>query len=198
MTISNRIIPAHILRLYIWDLFKNNTGLQEVNGLVPIVPIEDEPKLEQSGQTYFVYGFAESQSGPFQEIKRGIFSLRYSTQNFSTVGEITTTISRAFENSDHASKQVNLWSSNYGGDSVTDPLRGSADNPFIGIRFTSLEVTYTEGGEPPDSEGAPIEGIINIGYNYISLQTVKQFRPAGTRIRNINGTYTTTTQDEWV
>lgn len=194
MTISNKIMPAHILRLYIWDLFTNNTGLQKVNGLVPIVPIEDEPQLADAGQTYFVYGFAESQSGPFHEIRRGIFSLRYSTQDFSTVGEITTTISRAFENPDDASKNVNAWSSYYGDDAASDP--------FIGIRFTSLEVTYTEGGEPPDTEGGPIEGIINIGYNYISQQAVKKFRPAGTRIitggTKANPIYSTTTIDEWV
>lgn len=166
---NNKILPAHILRLYIWDLLKaNNTaGLVPVNGHLPIIPIEDEPLLSDAAKTYMIYGYAENnpESG-LREIRRGIFSLRvvaHGQNAFAQLGEITTTISRALDRGDASAENVNIWSSNF--------VVGS-DKPFVGIRFTSVDVIYTEGGDAPETEGGPVPGIINIAYRYVTHQNV--------------------------
>jgi hypothetical protein len=191
MTVTNKILPAHILRLYAWDLLDHNTDLTTITNstgeqLIPIVPLGEEPELADSKQAYLVYGYVENPATVTKEIKRGTISFRIVARTFGQLGEITNVLARAFENQDRSAANVNLWSGAY------------PNGALHGIKFTTLDVTYVEGGDAATSEGGPVEGLVNVGYNYISHQTVKTFRPAGTRIRNPNGTYTITNTNEWV
>lgn len=186
MTVTNKILPAHILRLYAWELLDNNTEMVKVNNLVPIIPLGEEPQLADSKLAYLVYGYVENPSTVSKEIKRGTLSFRIIARSFAELGEITNVLVRAFENGDRSANNVNQWSSTY------------ASAALVGIRFTDLDVTYIEGGNAAVTEGGPTEGLVNVSYSYVTQQTVKTFRPAGTKIRNPNGTYTTTTLNEWV
>lgn len=161
--ISTKILPAHILRLYIWELLKNNTNMTTVDGLVPVIPIEDEPKLQDSGKSYLIYGYAEQTPTRLPEMRRGTFSLRIIARDFGDLGWITNVIIRAFENSQFAAENINLWSSQF------------TDGELVGIRFTSAEVSYVEGGSAPDTESGPSEGLVNIAFQYITQQDVKTF-----------------------
>lgn len=183
---DNKILPAHVLRLYVWALLEAEGVLTKIGDLIPIAPIEDEPKFVASGQAYIVYGYTEMPGTELDQNRRGNFSMRVSAPSFGQLGHVLNTIARAFESCDVSVPNVNAWSSDY------------QTGLLVGIRFTDIEMTYLEGGEPPNSEGGPTEGVINLGYEYITQQRTKVYRPAGTRIRNSNGTYTTTTQDEWV
>jgi hypothetical protein len=175
--ISNKIIPVNILRLFIWNLLQQNTDMQTITGsngasLIPIVPLEDSAELEDSGQPFIIYGYSEQYGGRgLREIRTGTLSLRISARTYSELGEITTTISRAFEQADVSAAVVNDWSSHYS-------LNGTT--PFIdangGIRFTQLDTSYVADGNAPDKEGGKYEGTINITYHYVSHQTVKLFK----------------------
>lgn len=157
MTIDTKILPAHVLRLYVWELLKTNMGMTLVNGRTPIIPVEDEPMLADSGKTYMIYGFAEvNGEAGLREIRRGVFSLRIMARGFGELGEITAVVSRALERGDASAENVNLWSSGYG-----------TGSPLVGIRFTNIEVTYTEGGDAADSEGGPVPGLINVSYRCV-------------------------------
>jgi hypothetical protein len=121
--------------------------------------------LADSGKTYIIYGFAENnpESGS-NEIRRGIMSLRIIAEDITELGKIALVISRALENGDASAEAVNGWSSDFTLDS---------QKPFLGIRFTSTEVIYSEAGEAPDSEGGPVPGIVNIAYRYVTHQEVE-------------------------
>lgn len=164
---DNKITPSHILRLYTWQLLSNNTDIESVDGMIPIVPISDEPKLVNSGKLYIVYGYAEMPEGNLNEVRDGTFSMRITSPTFAQLGEVTTTISRAFENQDMSAANVNLWSSDY------------QDGILIGIRFTDLQVSYIEQAEPRETEGGPISAVMNIHYCYVTHQTVKTYQPNG-------------------
>jgi hypothetical protein len=160
--ISNKVLPAHILRLYTWELMRANLDWTEIDNLIPVVPLEMEPKLVDSGKSYLVYGWAEQSSGRTPEICRGTFSLRIIARSFGELGWIMNTIIRAFDHID-ITDSLNDWSSDF------------SQQSLVGIRFTNLEVTYAEGGNAPTSEGGPTEGLVNIAYNYISHQPVKTY-----------------------
>lgn len=165
------ILPAHILAHYVWELLQNNLDMQTIDGLPPIAPIQDEMRLEGKGLPYLIYGYAENWSGGLREIRNGVFSLRITgSRSFAELGDITTVISRAFEEGDLSAANVNLFSSSFTVD---------GDKPFVGIRFTSLDTSYIEGGIPADDEGGPIEAVVSIDYRYITLQEVKVFNSAG-------------------
>lgn len=153
--ISQKILPAHILTEYVWQLLKQEGALTTVNGLVPIVPFEDEPKLADADKPYAIYGYAENISNNVEEIREGVYSLRISAPKVSQLVHITNVLGAAFESSNVATEAVNRWS-------------GTAFNgAFIGIRFTRIRVTYIDGGDPADSEGGPIDGSVTIDYRYV-------------------------------
>lgn len=154
MTIDNKILPAHILRLFVWELLKLNAGLEPVNGLIPLVPIEDEPTLAESGEPYLIYGYAEMEAERRDINRRGVLSFRIVAPTSAQLGQISNVISSAFESRDVATEAVNRWS--------------STNDQLVGIRFTSLKTTYVERGEAAESEGGPVDTVVNIGYEYIT------------------------------
>jgi hypothetical protein len=155
--ISDKIIPAHILRLFIWEVLKLNTSMNApVNGLIPILPIEDEPKVADSGKAYIIYGYSENESGNLDQIRRGVFSARIMAPTFGELVEISNVLGTTFESRDIATEAVNQWSSAY------------ANGALTGIRFTKLITSYIEGGEASDTEGGPVDGVVNISYEYVT------------------------------
>ncbi len=153
--ITNKILPAHILRLYVWELLRQEINMSKVNDLIPILPIEDEPKVESANLPYAIYGYAENDS-KVDQIHEGVFSLRVNAPTFAQLGQITNTVALAFESSDIATEAVNRFSSQYSGGAL------------LGIRFTFTKVTYIEGGEAAESEGGPVDGIVNVYYRYVN------------------------------
>lgn len=157
--ITNKIIPAYIIRLFLWEVLSLNEALSKIdtpNGqLIPILPVEDEPRVADSKKAYIIYGYAESEAQRIEQERRGIFSARIWAPTFAQLVEITNLIASTFESSDFATEAVNRYSSNYAGGAL------------VGIRFTHLKTTYIEGGEAAETEGGPVDGVVNISYNYV-------------------------------
>lgn len=163
--ITNKILPAHILRLYVWAVLDQETSMETIpvtmsNGataqLIPVLPIEDEPKVANSGKAYAIYGYAENDSRNLEQVREGVFSLRIIAPTFSQLGDISNAVARAFESSDVATEAVNNFSTDY------------TNSALVGIRFTHTKVTYVEGGEAGETEGGPMDGVVNIAYRYVN------------------------------
>lgn len=163
MPVNNKIIAPYIIRLYMWELLQANGNLEKIRDFIPIVPLNDEPDLSDSGKNYLIYGYSENYRGSLPEIRTGIFAVRVTANTYAELSGITNTISRAFETRDVAAANVNLWSSKY------------SSGQFVGIRFTDLDITYIENGDAALAEGGKSETTINISYNYITQQVVKTF-----------------------
>lgn len=162
---NNKIQPAHILRVYTLNLLRQSINMENINGYEPIVAVSDEPRISDSGKTYIVYGYSDVEGTRVSEIRRGTISFRVISSSFAEVGEITTTISRAFDLEDESARNVNEWSSRY------------PNGVFNGIRFCSIKSSYVDSPEPPETEGGPVEGVIMISYSYITKQESKQYDP---------------------
>lgn len=158
--ITNKILPAHILRLYVWEILDKDTSMDKVQTtrglLVPIVPVEDEALLSNTDKPYAIYGYSESESRVIDQIREGVFSLRVNAPTYAELGQIINTVSRAFESCDVATEAVNNFSSDF------------PNEALIGLRFTYLKTSYVEGGEASEDEGGPMDGVVNVSYRYVN------------------------------
>ena len=154
--VNDRILPAHVIRNFIWELLKLNMTITTINNKVPILYVKDEPEVAGANKIYALYGYVENANSGGNDVeRRGSFALRVKSPTMAQLDEFLNIISTAFSSKDAAVEAVNIWSS-------------QQPENYDGIRFTGFEVTYVEGGEPPDTEGGPVLGSINISYSYIT------------------------------
>jgi hypothetical protein len=161
--LSNKIVAAHVLRLYVWEMLKVNEVLSEVtiNGktIIPIVPVQDEPELRDSGKAYIIYGWSENEENNVENIQRGNMAFRIIAED----GE------------DETAASVNWWSTVY------------PNNALVGLRFTWVKTILVESADPAATEGGQVEGNVMVGYRYVSSQQVKTFQ--STRVDGSNGSW---------
>lgn len=154
--ITDQIIPAYILRLYLWEILREAEALALVNGKIPLIPLEDEPELSDAGKSYIIYGYAENESATLEEIRRGTFAIRVIAVNTNELDRIISIASRAFESSDVATEAVNRFSSAFTGKALE------------GIRFTQVKAAHVEGFNAAPAESGPVEGMLTVSYRYIN------------------------------
>lgn len=178
---KSEVTPSLVLRAYMWQLLKANTNMDELdyqsdenpNGLVPIVPVSEEPELTQFNKPYLVYGYAHNPSRDLYHYRSGSMTLVVYATTFREIGDILSLLQLVFERHDEAAENVNLWSSTI--------------EPFRGIRFGSIHMGLLESGTPEDNdqdteqtEGGRMSGLINIRYEYFMVPTtgeVKLYQP---------------------
>lgn len=146
--------PVYVLRNYVWDLIKVNTNLKESDygGLIPIVPVAEEPELTQFSQPYIVYGYLLSGTAALPAIKKASMSFVVYSNNFGTLTKITNIIEEALGRTDESARDVNEYKSKI--------------PAYTGIRFGEIHVTLVEGGSPEDTEGGRQSAIVNISFTY--------------------------------
>lgn len=154
--ISSKYLPSHILRLFTWEVLKTNTSMTVVNNVVPMLPIDDEPKVADSGKSYIIYGYSETDGSGPEQIRSGVISFRVIAGTSNELGQIINVIASTFESRDVATEAVNRWSSSFSGGALK------------GIRFTEVFTTYVEGGEAADTEGGRVDGVVNVTYRYVT------------------------------
>lgn len=153
--ISDQIVPAHILRLYVWQILLEAEALALINGKVPLIPLEDEPELSDAGKNYIIYGYSENEIANVEYMRQGVCAFRVIAQNSNDLSKITSIISRAFESQDIATEAVNIFSTAYG-------------SALEGLRFTAVKTLYVESANPAASESGPVDGAVTLAYRYIT------------------------------
>lgn len=156
MAISSEVIPAYVLRAYIWGVLKaNDPGTWDVSnygGLTPIVPVAEEPELSQYDGPHIVYGYANSGTGSLPARRGGSMTLAVYDSNFRRLSKTLSILEHALGRRDETARDVNRFSTNR--------------SPFIGLRFGYIAVGFVEGGTPEDTEGGNQSGLININFEY--------------------------------
>lgn len=164
------INPAYLLRSYIWALLKNNTDMDEsdYDGLVPIVPVAEEPELSQYTKPYAVYGYALESSGDRAFASRGSMTLAIYETNFRQLTDIMNILYAAFEREEIAA-EVNQYTTNFS-------VPGQLVNPFLGLRFGFIRMNFLEGGTPEETEGGRQSALISLGFEYYTDYNIKTYR----------------------
>lgn len=150
------VSAAYLLRSYTWQLLKNNMedvwDEDKYGGLTPIVPLSEEPELDEFSGPHIVYGFADDATGDLHARNSGSLTFAIYDDNFRRLSKTMNILKSAFERQDQAATDVNRYTS-------TIPQ-------FIGIRFGTIDIGFTEGGTPEDTEGGRQTALINLRYEY--------------------------------
>jgi hypothetical protein len=149
--------PVYVLRNYVWDVIKTNVpGLDEADygGLIPIVPVMEEPELAQYSGPYMVYGYVLSPTGGLHAIKKGSMSFVVYSQNFGTLTKITNLMEEALGRQDESAADINRYS-----DQIPR---------YKGISFGEVHTALVEGGSPEsdEGEGGRQSAIVSVTFTY--------------------------------
>lgn len=155
---DSKIVAPYIIRAYVWEALKRNTDMSENQyrvdsgqGLVPIVPLGEEPEIKQFGKPYLVYGFSETQDANNSARTIGNIVFMVYANNFQKMTQVANIVGRAFEEDDSATR-VNAFSSTFSG--------------FIGIRFGDISLVSIDGGTPEDEEGGNMSAMVTLRYEH--------------------------------
>ena len=157
------VSPVYLLRAYAWAVLKANMpevwneelykGEGDEFGLVPIVPLAEEPELDEFDGPHIVYGYSLSATGDLHARKSGSMTFAIYDQNFRRLTETLNILEAAFERQDESARDVNKYTTAQGA-------------KFLGIRFGYISVGFTEGGTPEDTEGGEQSALLNIRFEY--------------------------------
>jgi len=151
------IIAPYVLRAYAWAVLSTNMpetwNTELYGGLTPIVPVAEEPELDEFSGPHIVYGYAEDMTGDLYARSSGSMTFAVYDNNFRRLGETLNVLKIAFERQDETARDINRFSTS----------KGAA---FNGLRFGYVRVGFVEGGTPEESEGARQSALINITYEY--------------------------------
>jgi hypothetical protein len=157
--IDARYSPVYILRNYVWDVIQANTDLStaDYGGLIPIVPMMEEPELTQYSKPYIVYGYLLAGTNPLPAIKQGNMTFVVFSQSFGTLTQITNIIEHSLGRMDESAKDVNRYKSQI-------PAYAGHDK----IRFGEIHTSVVEGGSPEneDGEGDRQTAIVSVAFTY--------------------------------
>lgn len=163
---NTKYIAPYLIRSYVWELLQRNLDMSDddydINGdgkgLIPIVPLGEEPELAKFNKPYLVYGYAESPYDDYASQTTGNIMFAIYSTNFADMSQIANVIGKAFEYDD-AAANVNHYTS-------TIPA-------FVGIRFGNVQLQSIEGGVPEESSGGRMSAVVNIKYEYYADYSIE-------------------------
>lgn len=168
---NKEISPIYALRYYAWAVLKTNMPdvWTEANydGLVPIVPLAEEPDLAEFSGPKIVYEYTMLDRGDEPWCGKGSFTMAVMDTNFRRLTTSLNVLDAAFSRMDESAHDIDKYMS-------TTPL---ADQ----IAFGYTTVGFVDGGTPEANEGGNQIGVINVRFEYYSnYNVITDVSPPGT------------------
>lgn len=154
--VKPEVNPAFLIRSYVWQLLKRNDhdtwDESKYGGLIPIVPLAEEPDLGEYSGPRIVYGYSGDNSTAQYARKYGSMAFAVYDDNFRRLTKTLTILDAALGRFDDAAKDVNKYTS-------TKPA-------FLGVRFGYIRASMLEGGQPETQEGGRQSAVYIVSYEY--------------------------------
>lgn len=154
--VSQVLNPVYLLRSYAWRVLEVNMpetwNTELYGGMTPIVPVAEEPELDEFDGPHIVYGYTLDTTNALYIRKSGSLTFAVYDNNFRRLTETLNVLQAAFERQDESARDVNNYT--------------SAFESFIGIRFGYIFIGFIEGGTPEEAEGGRQSALINIRFEY--------------------------------
>jgi hypothetical protein len=155
------LVPAYVLRSYAWAVLQANDpetwDESKYGDLLPIVPVSEEPDIEQYAGPHIVYGYVESSTGDLVAQTTGSVTFVVYDQKFRRLTKTINILKEAFGRKDDTATDVNRFSGAY------DPSN-SETYPYLGITFGTIYIAFIEGGAPEETEGGRQSAIVTVMY----------------------------------
>lgn len=157
MSVNVEVSPAYFIRAYAWAVLKANMSdvwdESKYGGMTPIVPVAEEPDLDEYSGPHIVYGYALDATGSLYARNSGSLTFAVYDDNFRRLTKTLNILQAAFERQDETARDINLFTTSKG-------------PSWIGLRFGTVSVGFVEGGSPEDQEGGRQSALINIRFEY--------------------------------
>lgn len=149
---------VYALNSYIWKLVEANLGWTRWKGVPPIIPVQQQPEIMQSGKAFMVYGSAFHPPTHLHQHKKQAASYMIYGRSATEVNRIVELIYETFERQDLAAQDVNDWL-------ATEAQH--RDGGHRGVYFTTVTSTMAEKAEDPSNEeGGYFAGMVLLEMKY--------------------------------
>ena len=153
---ASEVTPVYCLRFYAWQVLKANMpdvwDEENYGGLVPIVPLAEEPDLAEFAGPKIIYEYTLLDQGNIDYRGRGSWSLAVRDTNFRRLTQTLNILQAAFGRFDESARDIDKYIDQ-------TPLAG-----MVGFGFTAIG--FLDGGTPESAEGGVQVGVINIRFDY--------------------------------
>lgn len=149
---------VYAINSYVWKLLEANLGWERWKGIPPIIPVQQQPEIMQSGKAFMVYGSAIHPPTHLYQHKKSAVSYMIYAPSSTEVNNIVQLLSDVFERQDWAAHDVNDWLSTEA---------ESRESGHRGVYFTTISSTMAEKAEDPaDQEGGYSAGMVMLEMKY--------------------------------
>lgn len=167
------LAPVFVLIDYAYAVLNANDSAtwdkSKYGGLIPIVPLNEEPEFLEFNGPRIVYEYSMSQRGATPYRGRGTVTFAVRDHNYRRMTKAMNILDEALGREDESARDVNWF---------TDQLRNRFINPVpFNISFGHIRLSFVESGTPETEEGGMMVGIVQVSFDYFTEYVINT-RPA--------------------
>lgn len=131
----------------VWDRSK-------YGGLIPIVPLNEEPELTEFDGPRIIYDFTTTETGVTYYRGRGTVTFAIRDHNYRRLTRAMNILTESLGRFDESARDVNEYITMSG-------------VPF-GLSFGHIRVPFSEAGTPESEEGGMMTAVVGIAFDYFT------------------------------
>lgn len=136
----------HALNSYTWKLIEANLGWKKTSdGLVPIIPVAQQPEMMEAGNPFIVYSSSRPTPGHLYALERQMVVYRLFSDSSTTANNVAELLFKAFARQDEAAADVNEHL-----DAEVEKGGRAKRRP---VYFSSIKSYALQDEEPAETEG---------------------------------------------
>lgn len=161
---SITVAPVYVLIDYAFAVLNandpNTWDTAKYGGLMPIVPLNEEPELTEFPGPRVIYEYSISDTGTTPFRGRGSVTFAVRDHNYRRLTRAMNILGESFGRLDETARDVNDWA---------DRLAGRVDSPVdFDISFGYIRQSFAESGTPAEEEEGPMVGVVSISFDYFA------------------------------
>jgi hypothetical protein len=153
------VAPVHVLIDYAYEVLaagdptwnKSNYG-----GLIPIVPLNEEPELADFDGPKAIYEYTMSQRGTMYYRGQGTVTFAVRDYNFHRMGRALNILDNSLGREDESARDVNKF---------VQWLKTQRNIDFD-VSFGHIRLNFIESGTGEVEENGPLTGVFSISFDY--------------------------------
>jgi hypothetical protein len=159
---SITVAPVYVLIDYAFAVLNandpNTWNRANYDGLLPIVPLNEEPELTEFDGPRVIYEYSLNDTGTTPFRGRGSVTFAVRDNNYRRLTRAMNIMGESFGRLDETAADINDWA---------DRLKDRPVDPVdFDISFGYVRQAFAESGTPAEEEEGPMVGIVSIAFDY--------------------------------
>jgi len=157
MTDYKEYNATYALNSYVWKVLEANLGWVKVKNRVPIVPLNQEPEMMETGKDFIVYGSSKPSAGHLYDHKRVVTSYNIVAGTATALNKIAELLFDVLKRQDDSAADINDW---------LKTEAGSRAGGHRGVYFTSVRAYAVETVDNDEKEGGWVTTTLIVEMTY--------------------------------